>query len=378
MILFKASFKGCYFIALSILLNLSCSTPHEESSYSNNEDSLSISFIDQYVLPNNLFLDSTNIGGLSSIDFAENKHWYLISDDRSEYSPARFYKAHIEYDEKKIETVKIEAVTLLKNEKGELYHSQSMDPEAIRYNNRSKTLFYASEGGRTKGNRAPFIREMDTLGNILKTFDIPGMFNYYENKGLRENGGFESLAFENDTIIWFANELPLIEDSEVPVYGGGKTPIRLTKFDIKNDKLLAEYAYHIEPVQAESIPKEDFSINSVTELISLNSKNLLVLERSYITGVGNYVKIFKIDISKATDISTIESLKEESYMAVQKELFIDFSDYNKRIDNVEGMAFGKDLGSGYRSLLCVSDNNFNDKQETQFWLFKIPKKLLGQ
>ena len=335
-----------------------------------------IEFIDQAILPFDLYIDSTQVGGLSSLDYSKEDHWYVISDDRAEYSPARFYKAHINYSIEGIDTVIFEDVTLLKDETGGLYPSHSMDPEAIRYNNKTHTLFYASEGGRTEGNKAPFIKEMDTLGNILKTYKIPGIFDYYENKGLRENGGFESLAFENDSIVWFANELPLIEDSEVPQFGGGTTPIRLTKFDIKNDRMIAEYAYEVEPIQAATIPENKFSINSVTELISLTPTKLLVLERSYITGVGNYVKIFKIDIEKATNISAFDALKGKEYKAVEKQLFIDFSDYKIRIDNIEGMAFGKDFPDGTKSLLCVSDNNFSEKQQTQFWLFSLPKSLL--
>jgi hypothetical protein len=41
------------------------------------------------------------------------------------------------------------------------------------------------------------------------------------------------------------------------------------------------------------------------------------------------------------------------------------------------MAFGTELEDGTVSLICVSDNNFSDKQQTQFWLFSIPKELLG-
>ncbi|MFT6037133.1 MAG: hypothetical protein ACI9XJ_002723, partial [Marivirga sp.] len=77
-----------------------------------------------------------------------------------------------------------------------------------------------------------------------------------------------------------------------------------------------------------------------------------------------------------TDISDFSSLREESYQAVKKSLYIDFSDYGKRIDNIEGMAFGNELEDGTVSLICVSDNNFSDKQQTQFWLFSIPKELL--
>ena len=39
------------------------------------------------------------------------------------------------------------------------------------------------------------------------------------------------------------------------------------------------------------------------------------------------------------------------------------------LDNVEGMAFGKKLPDGRRSLVLVSDNNFSPAAFTQFLLF---------
>lgn len=367
-------------ISLIILLHLySCNMSQKNQntvSGEPNDSTTSIQFIDQYVLPYNLLFDSTQVGGLSSLDYSFNNLWYIISDDRAEYYPARFYKTLIDYDIDGIDTVIVESVTFMKNLKGELYASHSIDPEAIRFHTNSNTLLYASEGGRTAYDKAPFIREMDTLGNLIKNYTIPSIFNYYEDRGLSKNGGFESLTIENDSIVWFANELPLKEDSELPSYKSAKTPVRLIKFDIKNDKVIAEYAYEIEPISAETKPKGEFSINSVTELISINPTTLLVLERSYITGVGNHVNIYKVNIDRATDVSGFSSLYGASYKPVDKSLFINFSDFGKRIDNIEGMSFGPELADGSLSLICVSDNNFSKKQETQFWLFSIPKSLL--
>jgi hypothetical protein len=40
-------------------------------------------------------------------------------------------------------------------------------------------------------------------------------------------------------------------------------------------------------------------------------------------------------------------------------------------DNIEGLTFGPKLTNGHQSLLFVSDNNFSDKQKTQFLLFEL-------
>ncbi|GAB3339438.1 esterase-like activity of phytase family protein [Marivirga atlantica] len=340
------------------------------------DKSSEVKFIDKYVIGDSSIVDNTILGGLSSIDYDGNAFWYFISDDRSEYNDARYYRARIDYTDKGIDTVIIGKTVFLKNDSGFNYREHSLDPEAIRFHQNRKTLIYTSEGGRQENNKAPFIREMDTLGNLIKSYKVPTVFNYYETKGLRKNGGFESLTFENDTIIWFANELPLKEDGDVPKYAESKRPIRLTRFDIKNEEVLAEYAYPIEPVQAITKPANEFNINSVTELISLSETELLVLERSYITGVGNFVNVFKVNVSNATNVMDEPALTQATFTAVDKELFIDLNQYGERVDNIEGMAFGRDFDSETKSLLFVSDNNFSSQQETQIWLFGIPADRL--
>ncbi|MBK6264789.1 esterase-like activity of phytase family protein [Marivirga sp. S37H4] len=356
------------FLPVTLLLLQSCIP---DTKVADNSD-IKVEFIDQYIIPFEYEIDQTWVGGLSSIESSPNGKWYIISDDRSEYSPARFYEAEIEYDLNGIDTVLFTKTVFLKDRNGESYTFNTLDPEAIRFNPRSATLFYSSEGGRMDGTTSPFVREMDTLGNFLKEYNVPKRFDFYnESRGLRDNGAFESLAFENDSILWFVNELPLIEDGEVPQFWQTVSPVRLSKFDIKNNQPLAQYAYMIEAVQAKPIPEDGFNINSVVELLVLDTNKLLVMERSYIKGVGNFVKIFNVSLEEATDVSAIDSLMDGNYVAVEKETLIDFSDYGKRIDNIEGMGFGKDFPDGRKSLICVSDNNFNEGQQTQLWLFAI-------
>ena len=42
-----------------------------------------------------------------------------------------------------------------------------------------------------------------------------------------------------------------------------------------------------------------------------------------------------------------------------------------RVDNIEGMSWGPMLADGKRSLVLVSDNNFNPAQVTQFLAFEV-------
>ncbi len=260
-----------------------------------------IIFLGQHIIPFNKIVDSTIVGGISSIDYHKGL-WYLLSDDRSEYNNARFYEATILYNAIGIDSIIFNKTVFLQTDGGQNYEKNSIDPEALRFNPATESILYTSEGGRKEVNKAPFIREAEPTGQLRKTFKIPAYFNFFDSVGLRRNGGLESLAIENDTIIWFANELPLMEDGEVPAYKQEKRPVRLVRFDIKNNEAIEAFPYMIEPVQAEAVPKTAFNINSVTELLALSSTRLLVLERSYITGVGNYVKLFEVNTAGATDI----------------------------------------------------------------------------
>ncbi|PTB97007.1 hypothetical protein C9994_04880 [Marivirga lumbricoides] len=355
---------------LPIVFTLLCSCSHTDKN--NEQVDTKVTFIDKKVIPNNYYYKETLVGGLSSIEYVHDSSWYFISDDRSEYSLSRLYNFEVDYSLQGIDSVIFKGVIYLKNEQGSRFDFDDIDPESLRFNKSTNSFFFSSEGGRTEGNTSPFIREASLTGDFVREITVPAQFDFYnEKKGLRKNGAFESLAFQNDSVLWFVNELPLIEDGESPQFEKTNSPVRLTKININTGEVLGQFVYMIEPVQAKPIEEDGFSINSVVELLCLDSNHLLVMERSYILGVGNYVKVFKISIENATDVTLVKSLLSEQYVPVDKELLIDFSDYNEKIDNVEGMAFGKSFADGRKSLLCISDNNFSDSQETQLWLFAI-------
>jgi len=56
-----------------------------------------------------------------------------------------------------------------------------------------------------------------------------------------------------------------------------------------------------------------------------------------------------------------------------KRLLLDLSDVSAlpRIDNVEGITLGPRLPDGRRTLVLVSDNNFNNLEITQFIAFAV-------
>ncbi|MGZ3951169.1 MAG: esterase-like activity of phytase family protein, partial [Flavisolibacter sp.] len=65
-----------------------------------------LKLLGEYDVPYNQSFNNTTIGGLSGIDY-DNKHklYYLISDDRSDINPSRFYTAKISISAKGIDSV---------------------------------------------------------------------------------------------------------------------------------------------------------------------------------------------------------------------------------------------------------------------------------
>ena len=61
-----------------------------------------VRFIGAVTVPNDQTVDGTLVGGLSGIDYDPAADlWYLISDDKSDKDPARFYTAKLAFDQAK-------------------------------------------------------------------------------------------------------------------------------------------------------------------------------------------------------------------------------------------------------------------------------------
>ena len=98
------------------------------------------------------------------------------------------------------------------------------------------------------------------------------------------------------------------------------------------------------------------------EILALSETRFLVLGRSFSVGVlGNQVRLYEIDVSKATNILNLASLNGATFTAVNKRLVLDFETIKSRVGgiaNLEGITFGPRLANGNRSLVVVADDNF--------------------
>ena len=330
-----------------------------------------ITFLGEVNFPTGLKFKDTEVGGLSGITYNPDKEiYYAISDDRSNKAAARFYTLKIDLDTEKIldETVTFIDVTTLLNDIGQPFPSLSIDAEGISFNRES--LFISSEGDR-KRKIQPFIREFSLIGKQLQSLLIPDKFLIQPNSGIRNN-----LALENLTItpskkyIFTATENALIQDgTEANIYNG--SPSRILQYNLTKGEPEKEFLYITEPITSTSNNLGNFQTNGLVELIALDDTHLLSLERSFSLDTGNIIKIFKVDLSNADNIQNINALNNQftHISPVQKELLLDLSNLELISDNIEGMTFGSRLPDGRRSLILVSDNNFNPLQSTQILIF---------
>ncbi|AWG20101.1 hypothetical protein FFWV33_00490 [Flavobacterium faecale] len=344
-----------------------------------------LKYINSIEIPFNTEFKNTVVGGLSSIDYDATKdQYYFVCDDRSTYNDARFYTASISMPSNQIEGITFKDVVTLKNEKGESYGNwekvpnSSIDPEELRYNPKTKTVVWSSEGARVVAKdfsviQDPAIQNANLDGSYLSSYNLPSNLEMQKiEKGPRSNGVLEGITFDKNYSTLYANvEEPLYEDGNKATTTAGGL-IRIYQFDVKSKKNTAQYGYLLDPIEHEPNPKNSFAVNGVSSIQYYRKNQLLVVERSYSVGrQACTIKVYLCDLTKATNVTGETSLKNEKIKLATKKLVLNMDDLGIFTDNIEGVTFGPKLANGKQSLLFVSDNNFSDQQKSQLLLFEI-------
>lgn len=334
--------------------------------------------LDEQRIPLRQNFQYSTVGGLSGIDFdAREQQWLAISDDQSEQGPARAYRLKLE------PSAQITDVILLRQADTSFYPSKARhaggapgevpDCESLRIDPRDGSLWYTSEGAPSQGV-PPSLRQAGRDGSLLRVLALPDMF---AAAGVRDNLSFEGLTFAADgASLWLAMEGPLYRDGELPNRQRGAFA-RFTQLD-RDGKALRQVAYPLDPLPADSVHPRD--LDSVPEILALDDQHLLVLERAVLIRNGGRmetrVRLYLMELSGATDVLAVERLADADFKPARKSLLLDFADLKlEHLDMLEGMAWGPKLDSGKRSLLLVSDDNFDQfrqGQVTQLQLLETP------
>lgn len=324
---------------------------------------LQVRLLDDYTIEKGLIVDDTQVGGLSGIDFA-NGEYVMVSDQPSN---PRFYKADIVLAEESIDTIIFKEVVQL--DLPDTPEKQNFDLESIIYDSSSESFYISSEGA-IKEDIDPAVLKVSAEGKLQDFLPLPQHLLAENEKPPRNNGALEGLAESFDKKgIWAAMELPLKSDGPKPKLIRTKSPVRITYFDKETGKATKQFPYMLEPIA--KIPWLYFAVNGVTDLLEYAPDRFLVLERGFAAGHGqngNTVRIYDVDARLGTNTLDKQNLKISFYNPAKKKLLYDFKwakDFLSEgfIDNIEGITFGPDLPNGNKSLILISDNNFNSLGE---------------
>jgi hypothetical protein len=365
------------FSLFSIALLSSCATgPHVSSK------PITARLIGHFTLPHKMPFQGTVFGGISGMDYdAQSDTFYLLSDDRSDNGPARFYTAKLEYDASAFSGVTLTAAIILKQADGSPFPNRNAsgevaDPEAIRFRPDTKTLLWTSEGDKRLG-LSRFVREMKWDGSFVRELPRLPMFTMQPNadktKGPRDNLTYEGMTLSIDNKrVWVSMEGPLYEDGEPAKVGVASAPTRFTEYDVTTGAPLRQIAYLADAIAQAPIPPTAFADNGVPEILMRDEHRMLVLERAYSAGVGTSIRLFDMDVRSGENTLAMPSFRNASVKPVSKTLILDFATLGlPQSDNTEAMSWGRRLPNGNRTLVFASDDNFNPQQINQFVVLEI-------
>jgi len=275
-----------------------------------------------------------------------------------------------------------------------------LDPEGIRVG--ANGNFYVSD------EYGPYLFEFDRQGHLVHRIDLPGRFVIANpsadgteelrnnESGRQANRGMEGLAISPDGSTLFGiMQSALIQDNGLakpfpidPATAPDRLGVnnRIVKVDLLTGET-HEYVYVLDAINRGQ---------GVSEILAINSHEFLVVERDNRSFLSDQAqapsrkKIYKIDLTGATDVSGVDSLPAGALPAgvvpVTKSLFIDLldpvfglqlNDANAIAEKIEGLTWGPDLSDGRHVLYITSDNDLNPARPTQIYAFAISDSLIS-
>lgn len=255
-----------------------------------------------------------------------------------------------------------------------------LDPEGIRVSRDGASVFVSDEYGpyvyqfsRKSGQRTRAYKLPDEL--LVSTLSAQGAVEISSNtSGRVANKGMEGLAITPDgkTLVGFVQSA-LLQDG-----GDGARVNRIIVIDVASGRT-RQFAY-------DNYLADTDKTYSSSEILAVNAHEFLVLERDG-KGLGDsssakVKRLYKIDLTGATDVTGLSGESTLLPLAVNKELFLDIKsalgDRGIAADQVpskiEGAAFGPDVtidGKTLHTLYIANDNDFEggNGNPNQFYVF---------
>ncbi len=359
-------------LCLSLILLLTgCSLP-QVSAESRLFLNLTATLVETDTLPQANFND-TVVGGFSALTYdAQQGRVYALVEDP--VNP-RFYTLHLNSKgpQSSPKGVSVEAVTSLKDPlKATLSKSAAtFDGEGMILT-RHGTAFVAS-GENLSLKIPPRLSEFElSHGDWQQTLPLPKQYWSLApegtlNLGVAPHRGLESLAInaEGDR-LFVATEGPLLQDASqsysrfLHYWIGEPEPI-----------LISEHLYPLDPSPADS------TLQGLTDLVVLDGAgHFLSLERTYCPATGYGAVLYQLATGVATDTSGIRTLPSnlKGIVPILKKPLLNLAELNLPLQNLEGLTLGPRLQDGSRSLLLISNNQFDPAVPTQVLMLRLDQR----
>ena len=319
------------------------------------------------------------LGGLSGLYYSESERLlYAVTDDPRRFPP-RLYTFDVQLSERQLVVVPRSVVMLHQRASSSLL--DEVDCEALSSDG-AQGLLIATEGNDGSAQLESRILQVSKDGLVSgPRVAIPEALvpeaGAASTRGARSNRGFEGIAVSpSGRWLYAILEESLRQDGpDANVERGAD--VRLLRWDLQSDAAPVQLFYRTEALS----PKPPPGVvargnNGVADLVALDERRLLALERGYVTPEGgagvNTIRVFEVEVPERVAPGDASSSR------VSKRLVLDLNAVIPRLepgfqslDNFEGMTLGPRLPSGARSLLLVSDDNFGARQRTVFLAFAL-------
>jgi len=333
----------------------------------------SFEFLGELSLPPSTEFAGEPVGGLSGIVWdAAREQFVALSDDHGERAPCRFYDLRLDLAalDREGTGVTVLGVHHLSDPSGGPCPSGEIDPEGFALAP-GGGYFLSSEGIATLGV-APYVARLDAEGRELERFPLPPRYlpDGAGRRGVRQNLGFESLTVSPDGAYLVTGlENALVGDGPAADVGVS-SPARLLVWRLGSDAAPREYGYEVGPVSRLPAEPGGLRVNGLVDLLALGDDRLLALEREWVAGVGHRIRLSLVELEPP--LSERFATRASALGRTIQRPLVDFAALGRPLDNFEGMTFGPRLADGRRSLVVVSDDNFDAAtQRTRFLVFAV-------
>lgn len=296
-------------------------------------------------------------GGISGLTYKDGKVW-MLSDDRGGYGPNRVYHGTLTY-EKSVLKVESADFVVLKKTKFLEDEKQVLDPEGfallpdgdmlvsteadtnLKPRSWNRLLRYSADGAYVADYEFPLAVQPERLGQ--------------QKTGTVNNSGPEGLSRCDDGSLWTGIERPLIGGKD------GKVLIHRWAEDKGSFKVAETFEYTLGSTKAIFVE----ALRGISEVLCINDHELYVMERA--AAFGDMGMTFDGEVYRAR--CEKGSCKKEKVLDFQDDLqkFMD----TKKTPNYEALSWGPVLPNGKKTVIMASDNNFSDKDATEFVLLTV-------